>query len=151
LFQAKKIRLEHDNKTIELSLTIFNIKEQQNLVQYWLDCMNQITAIEEYFDIKFVLYPVKSVEESELLYRHIAAVYKSITKERNITFCKEGEKCFKNLKLTEPITLPVGEPFNLKSIKIHNYMFKPTKMNLIPQKRNLVISVEFVPEKIANS
>lgn len=150
LLQAKKIRLKHDEKIIEIPLDKTKMEEQLDLVQYWLTCMNQIITIEEYFDIKLILHPIESIEESEELYRYIDAVYKSITKERNITFCDEGEKFFRSLKLTEPVTVPV-EPFNLESIKIHNYMFKPTKMNLIPDKKKLAISVEFIPEGISNS
>ena len=151
VYRAHKIKLEtkHDGKIIEISLKeIFqdsaNIDEQLQLIHYWQNCMDQIKTIETYYGIEFNLCPAKSPEESENLYENIKIIYNGISKERNIWFCEEGENYFKSLALDQPIVLPAKGILKPDSIKIHNHAFIPNLIHIMPQRKHITISVEFL-------
>lgn len=158
IYKAKSLKIQNkqDGRIIRINLDDMsrdgaNIPEQLALISYWQNCMQKIKTIEEYYGISLYLSPVLTPEESDELYNSIEVVYNGIAKERNIRFCEEGERCLSCLATDEPISLQVDGLFNLSTIKIHNYMFRPTKMNIIPHENSTKISIEFIPLKISNN
>lgn len=123
--------------------------EQEGVLDYWLNRMNQLKTIEEYYGIEFLLRPGLSAEETSELYNAVDVVFDGIAKRRNIFFCDEAEKLFAEIGATETITLNCSDLAKIEwtSLLIHNYRFVPNKISFIPRENdNIDISVEFSAE-----
>ncbi len=150
VFNSKKITLSYLGESLEIPLDRKNLQKQLPEILYWQNCMNQITTIEEYYGIELFLTPVNTPEESSKLYGKIQLVYDGIKKANNVHFSEEVEEQYNSLSLEEPVTVSLDGAPHYESVEIHNYLFKPSKIHLIPQNGNLVFSVEFYPEKLNN-
>ena len=123
--------------------------EQEGILDYWLNRMDQLKTIEEYYGIEFLLKPGLSAEETSELYNAVDVVYDGIAKRRNITFSDEAEKMFAEIGATEIITLDCSDltKIDWTNLEIHNYRFIPNKISFIPMENGGIdISVEFTAE-----
>lgn len=123
--------------------------EQEGIIDYWLNRMDQLKTIEEYYGIEFLLKPGLSAEETSELYYAVDVVFDGIAKKRNIFFCDEAEKLFAEIGATETITLNCSDLTKMEwtSLAIHNFIFVPNKISFIPRENdNIDISVEFSAE-----
>ena len=121
---------------------------QEGILDYWLDKMDQLKTIEEYYDIDFSLRPNLSMKETSELYNAVDVVYNGIAKKRNIYFAEDAEKIFAEIGITDTITLNC---FDLRTdwigVDIHNYRFVPNMISFIPKENcKIDISVEFSAE-----
>ena len=156
-FDAERITMRtlNNNNAIDIDFRLFGGKTEHNIAQerkidYWIERMEQLKIIEEYYEIEFSLRPGLNSTETAELYNAVDTVYDGLAKRRNIFFGNETEKFFSENRPDEMITIDCADfkRIKWKNLIIHNYCFIPNKISIIPKGQNEIdVSVEFIAEK----
>lgn len=104
------------------------------LFYFWLEGMNKLKDIEEYYEIKFDLKHVSDEEELNQLYKAIDAVHDGIKQKRNCSVTLPADAINEDLKIKEPVIFEEHKPIPLKSQIIQGVVFKPYCSYLLPCK-----------------
>ena len=135
---ADNIKLVFDNEGASQELPFSNnmfktdINRERKRIEFWINEMNKMKYIEDYYQIHFILEPVC---DSELitLYFNVDAVYNGIAKQANCHRVMRGYKERSKIRINEPILIESADKngaINMPSLKIHNYNFIPKQIYL---------------------
>ena len=133
LENAKKLAifLQSENRKILIDTSFFqrdDMLKQIAMTDYWIEQMEMIDVIEEYYNIKFYL-PKKATEQD---YKIIYVLYNAIKKVQTSTFPAIPEKrtpLRRKIQFNEDVFLSNGEIF--PHINLFGYYFKPVAIYLI--------------------
>ena len=162
IFTADKIDMwiqEYDNKIVTVDKkAIRRLKKQKSSLIYWIEEINKLDAIQNHFGIHFYLLPINNPHESSILYNNVDIVYDSINMRPNMFAKGDRSKLFNNIVIDKPYKMKEDDTDFLedKEIKIHNYLFIPHEVFIMPAKmlqrgkRNVSIEfcVTFIAQKI---
>ena len=138
LLFADNIKLVFDNDGASQELPFNNsmfktdIKQERKRIEFWINEMNKMKCIEDYYQIHFILEPVYD-NELITLYFNVDAVYNGIAKQTNCHRIMSGYKERIKIRVNEPILIESADKsgaINMPSLKIHNYNFIPKQIYL---------------------
>lgn len=103
-----------------------------DMCTFWYNGLEQLKAIEEFYEIEFALQYVSGEENVLALYRAIDLVYSGISLSQNCEISLPGGITEENVIITEPIVFEDEIHIALEKVLIHGICFKPYKSWLLP-------------------
>ena len=134
LINSKKIDIVLQSRTMKKisveTQQLEYITQQDISIDYWIEEMKKIREIEKHFGIRIKLKELKTPEETEATYRAVDVVYSGIHMKPNIwTNCPQLDD---DIDIQEPLLIASGEHTQLPCIAIHERVFTPKKVYLLP-------------------
>ena len=131
---AHAIKLVVQDRVIEVTNRGLEAFHQQiSTIEYWMDEMRKIQEIEKFFGIRIRLNEIKTLEASEETYRAIDVVFSGIHMKTNICSRVDRTKLDSRVEeIEDPLLIASGDKIGLPCISIHEHIFSPHRLYLMP-------------------
>ncbi|MCM1234674.1 MAG: type I restriction enzyme HsdR N-terminal domain-containing protein [Ruminococcus flavefaciens] len=103
-----------------------------DMCTFWYNGLEQLKAIEEFYEIEFALHYVSGEENVLALYRAIDLVYSGIAMSQNCEVLLPGGIAEEDIIITEPIVFEDEIRIPLEKVLIQGVCFEPCKSWLLP-------------------
>lgn len=111
--------------------SVESIKENRKCFENWIQGLERMKAIEDYYQIVFDLSQAKDIEE---LYYNVALIYNGFSMKKNSVLIQTIDK-IDDIIVEYPETLLENEHIDgLEDVTILEYKFHPYKTTLLPGK-----------------
>lgn len=145
MLEAKEIyiRVYADNMNrmirIPVSEAHYNWKTEKSAYkecELWMDSLEKLKALEDYYDIKFELEYIDGKENVENFYNSLSFVYSGIIMQQNsvISGPKPKELKLRKMKNEEPLFLEEIPENKRAQITIHGITFETDRSYIVPNK-----------------
>ena len=101
---------------------------------FWLEGLNKMRAIEEYYNIEFKLRYLANPEEIEEMLDAVDVVYDGICMQQNCEITLPGNLLEEDLIVEEPMLFQENTRIPLKDRVIHGIIFRPLRSAFLPCK-----------------
>lgn len=132
LFSAKRMKISFSKDIVLKNKEISIIREKEIEVDYWIQEMKKILAIEDYYGIGIKLKPIDTPEESFEVYQNIDIIYSGIKMQPNFASKIQLKEFDIDMEIDEPVLLSSDKKLNVPDISIHGISFTPQRVYLVP-------------------
>lgn len=101
---------------------------------FWLEGLNKMRAIEEYYNIEFKLQHLEKPKEIEEMLDAVDVVYDGICMQQNCEITLPGNLLEEDLIVEEPLLFLENTHIPLKDRVIHGIIFRPSRSAFLPCK-----------------
>lgn len=105
-----------------------------SLTNYWIQGLEKMRAIEEYYGFVFNLEPVETSETLNEIYEIVDHVYAGIVMEHNCDIPLRCGDLNEDIEFSEPTMYKENSQIQLEAKKIFGVTFKPYRMTILPCK-----------------
>lgn len=102
--------------------------------EFWLEGLNKMRAIEEYYSIEFKLRHLEKPEEIEAMLDAVDVVYDGMCMQQNCEITLPGNLLDEDLIVEEPTLFQENIPIPLEDRVIHGVIFRPIRSAFLPCK-----------------
>lgn len=137
IYQASTISIwiqDYDDKILKIHSKASKVlRKALSQVLYWIDEINKLKEIEKYYKIDFCLDPIDNPEDSFSLYHNVDIIYKGIKMQSNYLVDFDRTQLSEDVEFSKPCIIEDGlKLLDVGNLKIHNYVFIPDKVFLMP-------------------
>ena len=100
--------------------------------EFWLEGLNKMRAIEEYYSIEFKLRHLEKPEEIEAMLGAVDVVYDGMCMQQNCEITLPGDLLDEDLIVEEPTLFQENIPIPLEDRVIHGVIFRPFRSAFLP-------------------
>ncbi|MBQ9814328.1 MAG: hypothetical protein IJM53_01410 [Lachnospiraceae bacterium] len=132
---ARNIRLSiEDSKSTLITIPIYQVPDKNKVEEsynYWLEEMNKLKEIENYYGIKFKLFSI-SKDETAKTFFCVDTVYNGICQQQNYIFNSPGNLSDEDIEIEEPTVFEKDKDLNIENQEIYGIVFQAYKSTFLP-------------------